>query len=178
MEPYLSLSLIVGFSVVSFLFAAAESAFFSLSQWQTRRLAKEQPGRGELVSRLLANPQELISSLALGSTFANCIILGLGLPVIIDGSIAQIVGYGLLLLGVILGFCEILPKTLAIRSPEKWALRLAKPVWVFQKFVLPVRGISQRLVDLAIKVCVPKKIKPNPNVSDEEYAELLDGAYQ
>ena len=168
MEPYLSLSLIAGFSVASFLFAAAESAFFSLSQWQTRRLAKEQPGRGELVSRLLANPQELISSLALGSTFANCIILGLGLPVIIDGSTAQIVGYGLLLLGVILGFCEILPKTLAIRSPEKWALRLAKPVWVFQKFVLPVRGISQRLVDLAIKVCVPKKIKPNPNVSDEE----------
>jgi CBS domain containing-hemolysin-like protein len=81
-------------------------------------------------------------------------------------------------LGGILGFCEILPKTLAIRSAEKWALRLAKPVWVFQKIALPVRSISQRLVDLAIKVCVPKNFKPNPNVSDEEYAELLDWAYQ
>ena len=145
MEVILSISLIAGFAVASFLFAAAESAFFSLSLWQTRRLAKEHPGRGELVTRLLANPQELISSLALGSTFANCIILGLGLQQIISGSTWQIVGYGFLLLGSILGFCEILPKTLAVRSPEKWALRLAKPVWVFQKFALPVRGVSQSL---------------------------------
>ena len=86
MEVILSISLIAGFAVASFLFAAAESAFFSLSLWQTRRLAKEHPGRGELVSRLLANPQELISSLALGSTFANCVILGLGLRQIIGGS--------------------------------------------------------------------------------------------
>ena len=61
MEPYLSLSLIAGFSVASFLFAAAESAFFSLSQWQTRRLAKEHANRGKLVSAVLANPKELIS---------------------------------------------------------------------------------------------------------------------
>ena len=178
MEPYPSLSLIAGFSVASFLFAAAEAAFFSLSQWQTRRLAKKHADRGELVSRLLANPKELISSLALGSTFANCIIIGLGLLMIIDGSTWQIISYGLLLLGGILGLCEILPKTLAIRSPEKWVLRLAKPIWFFQKIALPIRGISQKLVDLVIKVCVPKKIKPNPNVSDEEYAELLDWAYQ
>ena len=137
MEPYLSLSLIAGFSVASFLFAAAESAFFSLSQWQIRRLAKEHADRGKQVSQLLGQPQELISSLALGSTFANCIILGLGFLMIIDGSTWQIVGYGLLLLGGILGFCEILPKTLAIRSPEKWVLRLAKPVWFFQKIEFP-----------------------------------------
>ena len=167
MEAIPSICLIAGFAVASFLFAAAESAFFSLSLWQTRRLAKEHPGRGERVSRLLGQPQELISSLALGSTFANCIILGLGLRLIIGGSTAQIVGYGLLLLAVILGFCEILPKTLAVKSPERWALRLAKPVWVFQKISLPVRSVSQRLVDLAIKVCVPEFIKPNANVSDE-----------
>jgi CBS domain containing-hemolysin-like protein len=178
MEVILSICLIAGLALVSFLFAAAESAFFSLSQWQTRRLAKEHPGHGEQIARLLGQPQELISSLALGSTFANCVILGLGLRLTIGSSTAQIIGYGLLLLTVILGFCEILPKTLAVRSPERWALRLANPVWIFQKIALPVRGISQRLVDLVIKVCVPKKIKPNPNVSDEEYAELLDWAYQ
>ncbi len=178
MEVILSICLIAGLALVSFLFAAAESAFFSLSQWQTRRLAKEHPGHGEQIARLLGQPQELISSLALGSTFANCVILGLGLRLTIGSSTAQIIGYGLLLLTVILGFCEILPKTLAVRSPERWALRLANPVWIFQKIALPVRGISQRLVDLAIKVCVPKKIKPNPDVSDEEYAELLDWAYQ
>ncbi len=178
MEVILSISLIAGFSVASFLFAAAESAFFSLSQWQTRRLAKEHADRGERVFQLLGQPQELISSLALGSTFANCIILGLGLRMLIVGSTWQIVGYGILLLVGILGFCEILPKTLGVRSPEKWVLRLAKPVWFFEKIALPIRGISQKLVDLVIKVCVPKKIKPNPNVSDEEYAELLDWAYQ
>ncbi len=178
MEVILSICLIAGLALVSFLFAAAESAFFSLSQWQTRRLAKEHPGHGEQIARLLGQPQELISSLALGSTFANCVILGLGLRLTIGSSTAQIIGYGLLLLTVILGFCEILPKTLAVRSPERWALRLANPVWIFQKIALPVRGISQRLVDLVIKVCVPKKIKPNSGVSDEEYAELLDWAYQ
>ena len=71
MEPYLSLFLIVGLSLASFYFAAAESAFFCLIQWQTRCLAKEHADRGELVSQLLFNPKELISSLTLGSTIAN-----------------------------------------------------------------------------------------------------------
>ncbi len=178
MEPYLSLSLIALLSVASFLLAAAESAYFSLSQWQTRSLAKEQPGRGELVSQLLEEPHKLISSLALGSTFANCIILGLGLLMIIDGSIWQIVGYSLIIRGFILGLCEIVPKILGIRSPEKWVVRLAKPVWVFQKITLPVHSISQKLVDFAIRICIPNNINPNPKLSDEEFAELIDLAYR
>ncbi len=114
------------FAGASFFFALAETALFSLSKWQVRQLAEREPGAGGVVARLLAEPQDLLATMVLGNTFASAAMLAVALWMAIHGRwplAATVVG----LLALILIGCEVLPKTLAVRRPERWALRVARP---------------------------------------------------
>ena len=63
----------------SFFFALAETALFSLSNWQVGQLVEKHPFAGKFVARLLARPQDLLATLALGNTFTNAAILAAAL---------------------------------------------------------------------------------------------------
>ena len=54
--PYLAWAGLLIFAGMSFFFALAESALFSLGKWQVRQLAERVPVSGVLVERLLAEP--------------------------------------------------------------------------------------------------------------------------
>ena len=69
---------IVVFAGASFFFALAETALFSLSNWQRTQLAGKTTGAGKIVFELLERPQDLLATLALGNTFANAAILAVG----------------------------------------------------------------------------------------------------
>src|SRR5580698_7518323 len=58
------------FAGASFFFALAETALFSLSNWQVRQLAEKHPRAGKMVGALLERPDDLMATLALGNTFA------------------------------------------------------------------------------------------------------------
>src|SRR6185436_13509161 len=111
-----------------FFFALAESALFALGQWRARQMA-DQPG-GSIVVRLLEQPSELLATIILGNTVANAAIVALALPPALHGNVSPawtLTGVALL----ILVGCEILPKSLAVRAPELWAIRVARPMlWV------------------------------------------------
>ncbi|MDB6021021.1 MAG: hypothetical protein JWQ04_878, partial [Pedosphaera sp.] len=77
--PYLAGVGLLIFAGMSFFFALAESALFSLGKWQVRQLAERSPARGGLVARLLAEPQHLLATIVLGNTVANASILALTL---------------------------------------------------------------------------------------------------
>ncbi len=74
--------------------------------------------------------------------------------------------------------CEVLPKTLAVRSPEQWASRVARPLLFLQSVTGWLQRLVQRLIGWLLRVVVPKSAKPQTRLSDEEYQELLDLAYQ
>src|SRR6185369_11954160 len=78
---------------------------------------------------------------------------------------------------VILFGCEELPKTLAVRHPEEWALRVARPLLLLEKLALPLRIAAQKINGLLL-AGLPKLIKPQTVLSDEEYQELLELAFQ
>ena len=73
------------FAGASFFFAVAESALFSLGQWQTRQLAQRSAQVGALVVRLLAEPQDLLATIVLGNTFANAAIVAIPLWLALSG---------------------------------------------------------------------------------------------
>src|ERR1700749_1829075 len=77
--PYLAAIGLLIFAGMSFFFALAESALFSLGKWQTRQLAERSPNTGPLVARLLAEPQHLLATIVLGNTFANASLLAITL---------------------------------------------------------------------------------------------------
>jgi len=164
----------------SFFFAVAESALFSLGTWQTRQLAKRSPATGALVARLLAEPQALLATIVLGNTFTNAAIVAIPLWRALSGGwpVAATVAILALALALILVGCEVVPKTLAVRAPERWALIVATPLSFLQTLTRPLQQAAQRVNAAILRATVPGSLKPQASLSDEEYQELLDLAYQ
>ena len=120
------------FAGASFFFALAETALFSLSKWQVRQLTEQHPRAGKTVAQLLERPQDLLATLALGHTFANAAMLAVALRMVFNSHWALALTMISLAALVLLG-CEVFPKTLAVRQPEHWALRVGWPLLIFQK---------------------------------------------
>jgi CBS domain containing-hemolysin-like protein len=82
----------------------------------------------------------------------------------------------LLAAGLLL-FCEVVPKTLAMRRPQSWAPRVARPLLWLVWFTRPVRFVAQWVNNQLLRL-VPKSVKPMPELSDEEYSELIELGWQ
>jgi len=170
---------ILVFAGASFFFALAETALFSLSKWQARQLAEHHPGAGKIVAQLLERPQDLLATLALGNTFANAAMLAVALRMVFTAHWTLALTMLMLLALTLLG-CEVLPKTLAVRQPEYWALRVAWLLLVFEKITTPLHRLAQQLNTAIIKIVAPQTV-PTQGVgalTDAEYQDLLDMAYR
>ena len=167
---------ILVFAGASFFFALAETALFSLGKWQVARLVERRPGAGGIVAQLLARPQDLQATLALGTTFANAAILAAALRMVFDAHWAMALTM-LSLAVLVLMVGEVLPKTLAVRQPEKWAVRVAWPLFVFEKFSQPLHRAAQWL-NAAILKMTAARVTPPAAVTEAEYQELLELAWR
>jgi CBS domain containing-hemolysin-like protein len=170
----------VGFGALagaSFFFALAETALFTLGKWQARQLAAQAPGAGALVTRLLGAPHDLLATIVLGNTFANAGLVAIGLWMVVrEGWPAWATLPGVFL--VILVGGEVIPKTLAVRVPERWAVRVARPMLFLQRATGPLRRLAQRLNTWLLRLLVPQTVKPPAGATAEDYAELLEWACQ
>ncbi|MDX1953196.1 MAG: hemolysin family protein [Verrucomicrobiota bacterium] len=163
-------------SCLSFFFALAESSLFSLGKYKTQELASS-ANRGARLFQLLARQEDVLATISFGNTLANASIVAAvlvptfktGTPILLPLIIATV---------FILLACEILPKALALRAPEFWAFQVLAPMEWIMAFLRPIRQVAQTLNNGIIRLVVPASIKPQPYLSDTEYEELLDMAYQ
>lgn len=175
METAMGLAILI-FAGASFFFALAETALFSLSQWQVRQLAEKNPGAGGIVATLLERPHDLLATLVLGNTFANAAILAAALRMVLNAQWGLALTM-LVLAAVVLLVGEVLPKTLAVRQPERWALRVAWPLLGFRKLTKPFYRAAQ-WTNAAILKQAAAKAAPPAAVTEAEYQELLELAWR
>ena len=161
----------------SFFFALAEAALLSLSKWQARQLAERHPRSGSIVARLLEEPQDLLATMALGNTFANAAMLAVALQMVFDDRWPFGLTVAVLLALILIG-CEVFPKMLAVRQPERWARRIGWLLLSLQKLTTPLRYVAQKMNEAVLKLIAPKLVRPPAVLTDEEYHELLEMAYQ
>jgi putative hemolysin len=173
----LAMTAILIFAGASFFFALAETALFSLGKWQVAQLVEKKPVRGKIVARLLERPQDLLATLALGNTFANAAMLAVALRMVFDAGWALALTM-IALLALTLIVCEVFPKTLAVRKPERWALRVSWLLLVFQKTCTPLYRAAQGLNSIFLKKSATQAAAGAPALTDAEYQELLDMAYR
>ena len=175
----MAVTAILIFAGASFFFALAETALFSLSKWQARQLAEHHPGAGKMVTQLLERPQDLLATLALGNTFANAAMLAVALRMVFNAHWTLALTMLTLLVLTLLG-CEVLPKTLAVRQPERWALRVAWLMLIFEKITKPLHRAAQQLNTAILKIIVPQTTLTQVVgvLTDAEYQELLEMAYR
>jgi len=166
----------LGFAGASFFFALAETSLFSLSRWQVAQLAEKKSGAGRIAAELLERPQDLLATLALGNTFANAAILAGALRMVFNARWGLALTM-LVLAAVVLLIGEVLPKTLAVRQPERWALRVAWPLLIFRRITKPFYRAAQ-WTNAAILKQAAAQAAPPAAVTEAEYQELLELAWQ
>lgn len=179
MEPtaWLPALAIAGFAAASFFCSLAETSLLSLSRWQVGQLAERNPAAGGRVALLLAQPQDLLATIVLGNTIALAGLVVVSVWLALHGLwpwwLAIVTPLVLALL-----VAEVLPKTLAVRRAERWALRVARPMHLIVRVTRPLHRTAQRANTAILRVVMPRKIKPAGPITEAEYHELLDLAYQ
>lgn len=161
----------------SFFCALAETAFFTLSKWQVRQLGEQGGRRGQCALAVWNAAPDALATLVLGNMLANAGLVLAGVWLVMEREQPALGTLGGLFLLILLGG-EVLPKTLAVRAPEFWAVRAAGTVQGLMRLTRPVRALAQRLNERILRALVPSRKTAGPSDNDEDYTELLDLAYQ
>ncbi len=149
----LGLSLIFLLLLLLFFFSTAETSLTVVSRPLMHQMEIEGDRRAALVNRLHDRKERLLGSILLGNTLAQILASALATSVAIalygDAGVAY--GTGIMTV-VVLVFCEILPKTVAIHHANKLALFLARPmrlvVWLLGPPIHAVQALVNGLLRL------------------------------
>ena len=160
--------------LLSGFFSGSETAVTAASRARLHHLEKQGNRRAIMIGRLMRQRERFIGSILLGNNAVNILAAALSTSLLISvagkvGVIYATVGLTL----IILIFAEVLPKTYAIRNPDRFALAVAPillvVVWLLNPVVLAVRGI----VYVTLMPFGAHKVVEN---TEEEAEEELRGA--
>ncbi|HLN25765.1 MAG TPA: HlyC/CorC family transporter [Patescibacteria group bacterium] len=144
----LDLSLIAVLLVLLFFFSSAETSLTVASKPLMHQLEIEGDARAALVNRLQNRKDRLLGSILLGNTLVQILASAMATSVAIlvfgDAGVA----YGTAIMTVVvLVFCEILPKTIALHNATKLALFIAPIMRVVVWICGPLMHTVQHLVN-------------------------------
>ena len=133
--------------VVSAFFAGSETALTAVSRGKMHQLEKDGSRAAFHVNALVDDREKLIGALLLGNTFVNILASSLATAILAARLGERAVAVTTVAMTfVILVFCEVLPKTLAIARTDRFALSVAWPVRRAVAILGPVVGAVQFLV--------------------------------
>ena len=165
--------IVVGLVIAAFA-AAAETSLTSVSRIRMRSLAEEGNRRARTVTRLHADPNAYLSTILTLNTVA-VIVVSTATALLIGSyltTIPQVVGT-IVLSVVVLIFCEIAPKSLALRFNERFALVLAAPVQLLTRVLRPLIGGLSAMSRLIVRAATRGHSVRGPFVTEEELKLLL-----
>ena len=161
--------------LVSALLSGAEAAYFSLGRTRLKELA-EQEGRtpGPLVP-LLKQPHELLVTLLVGITVVNIGASALAATIAeqLFGSIGLAIAIASMVF-LLTVFGEVLPMTLAVEHPLRFAAWVSRPVGWLSVALKPIRIGLGTFTALTLRVVGSERANGQPEISEEELRTLVD----
>ncbi len=173
----LFLAILLGFSAF---FSGSETALFSLPRFSVEKLKQRKPARGEIISLLLSRPRRLLISIVIGNMLVNILSSALAerlsFEIFASSSLqsAAWIFSTVVMTFIILIFCEVGPKVLAINRSEKISLTVAPAIFFLQRLVTPLRVVVQAVSDFIISFWEKKKPHREIPLSREELETALD----
>jgi Mg2+/Co2+ transporter CorB len=159
-----------------FLFSSAETALTVVSRPLMHQLDVEGDHRAKLVNRLLERRDRLLGSVLLGNTLAQISASALATTVAIRLAGDVGVAYGTALMTVVvLLFCEILPKTIALNNANNLAPVLAPVMRAIVWVLGPISMAVQALVNFMLRVTgVPVRAEADIEATRAELRGAID----
>lgn len=178
-------------TLVNGLFSGAEIAVISMRRTRVEALVEEGSGRARAVQRLRGNPERFLATVQIGITvigataaaFGGASVAGRVGPAIARVPLLQpyaeelalgIVVVGVSFLSLVLG--ELVPKSLALRQAEPYALLIARPfeglAWLARPAVWVLTGAS----NLVLRLFGDRTSFTEARHSRDELVQLVDEA--
>jgi putative hemolysin len=172
---WLLVLLLVGALLLAAGSAAAETALTSVSRLRLRKQAEEGDARARRTLLLVEHPQNVLSTILVVSNVS--VIVASTVATIL--AISIFVKFGevistILLSFIVLIFCEITPKTIAVQAPELWAKRLSGPVERVSFVLRPVISGLTFITRGIVRLFGGGQVHHGPFVTEEELRLLVE----
>ena len=163
---------LLAFFALSAFFSLSETAIFASNKYKVRHLASQGNKPAQKLIEWLDAPDKLLATLLLGNNFAS-----IGAATVSAAIVSRMVVSPhalnialaietVVLTIVILLFCELGPKALATRYPERISLRVVLPIEVFMKLFYPVTKYGLKVTGLLFR-----NVQQTPEVMAAEASE-------
>ncbi len=175
--------IILGLLFLSAFFSGSETALFSLSRLFLKKIENSQDRTSQLIVRLLRRPRQLLITILLGNTFANIALSSFAALMAMDlhndylsdtgVSLSTVITIQVLITTVIiLIFGEIIPKLVAISSPQTISRLVCHPVRIVKVIFHPPVLLLEYLSKLISK---KKGLESHleTGITSEEFHDLI-----
>ena len=162
-------------SAISFIFSGIESGVFSINRSRIRLQMREGNKRAALLLNFQRAPENFYLTILLGNTIANG-IFAIVMALMLKGIISDLLFWSLFLLCIftLYTFCDLLPKKLFSRFPEKLSLAIARPFRVTQFLLTPFVSLIQALFGNTLAVAVGQPLAKRLFSNREELRKLME----
>src|SRR5246127_930231 len=152
MTGWLTILIVIALLGVSAFFAASETALTGASRGSMLRLAKQGNRDAAIVFELVANRDRLIGALLLGNNIANIAASALATGILTAwfGEVGVLYATAWMTAVVVI-FAEVLPKTIAINAPDRFALSVGRPVRVTIALLGPLLTVVEVVVRVLMR---------------------------
>jgi putative hemolysin len=161
-------------------FAASEAALISVSRLRMRQMVEQHMRGSRSALRLLDDRSRFLATVLIGNTVVLLAADSLATWIFIREGIRHAAIYSTLVMTIlILLFGEIIPKTIAVSNPERWAMRLGPALERVARLLNPINRVFVGITYVLVR---PFGIRPSlqgPFVTEEDIRTIVNvGAEQ
>ncbi|MGX9962820.1 HlyC/CorC family transporter [Roseomonas sp. F4] len=172
----LMLGIILALLCASALFSGTETAFTAASRAFITRRAKEGDRRATTLGRLSERKDRVVAAILVGNNLVNTTATALASALLISWFGEEGIAYASLgMTAVLVVFSEVLPKTLALRSPDTGALRMVPVLSGTMRVLGPIADVVNLMVRFTLRIFggrAPEAEKPG--ITEDELLGAID----
>ena len=162
-------------AVVSAFFSGMETALFSINGFQVRRWREREPAVAEQFEKLMFNSRSVLSVILLTDTLVNIPLIIIAL-VFVNAIPAPVPNWvkTLVIFGLIVFVCDLLPKVLALADPFRFSKSAIRILAVLMPIAEPFSRSLQELAEKTADLFAKERPFPQDHLDDEELETLVE----
>lgn len=170
--------LLVVLLALSGFFSSAETSLVAVNKIRIRTLADQGNRRAKTLLEIFKNESKMLSAILIGNNLVNTFMASLSSMIAyrFGGYAVSIATF--LITFLILVFGEITPKTIATRSPEKFALAYAPVILAIMKVLTPVIWFINLFSSMILRLLGYKNDQKNASFTESELHTILDVSHE
>jgi putative hemolysin len=146
----------------------------SLNKYRLRYQVKKGRKHAKTLHATVNKPEKLLGTILLGNNFINIAASSIAAAIAIEYFGEQGILYSTIFMtGVVLIFCDIIPKTYAANYPMKLAFKVITPISILMVILSPFVKVIMLFANLFLRIIGVKKAELRPSLSEDEIKALV-----